>query len=127
MYLDKTATTPKIVMCHYAMRVWRGSHNGTWHLYGHSHSALPEANTLSLDIGVDGRPDFAPWSEDELIAKMKAKKVAGAKDEMTVEIENNPWDKAECAKEYVYPTDGSLPLLKGGQSQMFDASGRCIP
>jgi len=131
MYLDKTATTPKIILCHYAMRVWRGSHNGTWHLYGHSHAALPEANTLSFDIGVDGRTDFAPWSEDELIAKMKAKKVAGAKDEMTVEIENNPWDKAEGA-EILYPAP-QIPqavwdALKEATLQAErETGGRCIP
>lgn len=102
LHLDKTATAPKIVLCHYAMRVWRGSHNGTIHLYGHSHAGLPEANNLSFDIGVDGRPDYAPWSEFEILEKIKAKKAAGAKDEMAVEISNNPWDKAEGA-EMLYP------------------------
>jgi len=131
LHLDKSANTPKIVLCHYAMRVWRGSHNGTWHLYGHSHAALPEANTLSFDIGVDGRPDFAPWSEDELIAKMKAKKVAGAKDEMTVEIENNPWDKAEGA-EIIYPAPQTHlhvgdTMTTAHSGDCSETCGRCIP
>ena len=102
LHLDKTATMPKVVLCHYAMRVWRGSHNGTFHLYGHSHAALPEANTLSFDCGVDGTSDFAPWSEAEIVAKMKAKKLAGAIDPMTKEIKDNPWNKAEGA-EVLYP------------------------
>ena len=101
-HLDKSDIAPKIVLCHYAMRVWRNSHNGAYHLYGHSHSALPEANTLSFDCGVDSRPDFTPWSEDEVIAKMKSKQAAGATDEMSQEIKNNPWDKAEGA-EVLYP------------------------
>jgi calcineurin-like phosphoesterase family protein len=44
----------RIVLCHYAMRVWPKSHHGSWHLYGHSHGTLPpEAGSKSLDIGVD--------------------------------------------------------------------------
>jgi len=127
MHLDKSATTPKIVLCHYAMRVWRGSHNGTWHLYGHSHAALPEANTLSFDIGVDGRPDFAPWSEDELIAKMKEKKAAGAKDELAADIAANPWDKAE-GSELLYPAPPQVPqavwdALKESEQAIEKATG----
>jgi calcineurin-like phosphoesterase family protein len=100
--VDKTATCPKIVLCHYAMRVWHNSHKGSWQLYGHSHAALPEATTLSFDCGVDTRPDFAPWSEVEIAAKMAIKKAAGAMDEMSKEIKNNPWDKSEGA-EVLYP------------------------
>ncbi|MGM5018626.1 metallophosphoesterase family protein [Tardiphaga sp. 367_B4_N1_1] len=46
-----------LVLCHYAMRVWRGSHSGAIHLYGHSHGSLP-GDTQSCDVGVDvwGRP-----------------------------------------------------------------------
>lgn len=43
----------KIVLSHYAMKVWDTSHYGTWHLYGHSHYSLPEDSTLSIDVGVD--------------------------------------------------------------------------
>jgi calcineurin-like phosphoesterase family protein len=44
----------RIVLCHYAMRVWPKSHNGSWHLYGHSHGTLtPELGSKSLDVGVD--------------------------------------------------------------------------
>jgi hypothetical protein len=83
------------VLDHYAGRVWRNSNNGSYQLYGHSHAALPEANTLSFDVGVDSRPDYAPWSEAEIVAKMQAKKAAGAMDEMEKEIKSNPWDKTE--------------------------------
>jgi calcineurin-like phosphoesterase family protein len=53
-----------IVLCHYAMRVWRASHFNSWHLYGHSHGRL-EPIGKSLDVGVDGH-NFYPWSFDEI-------------------------------------------------------------
>lgn len=43
----------EIVLCHYGMRVWEGSHRGTWHLYGHSHHSLPPMGK-SFDVGING-------------------------------------------------------------------------
>lgn len=44
----------RIVLCHYAMRVWNKSHFGAYHLYGHSHGSLPDdPHSLSIDVGVD--------------------------------------------------------------------------
>ena len=44
----------KIVLCHYSMRVWRGNHRGTIHLYGHSHGSLERyPNGRSMDVGVN--------------------------------------------------------------------------
>ncbi len=60
---------PKIVLCHYAMTVWNGSHRGSWHLYGHSHNQLPEPTSLSFDCGIDGH-HFEPWSIEEVAIKM---------------------------------------------------------
>lgn len=63
----------RIVLFHYAMRVWRGDSRGTWHLYGHSHGNLPDlSHRLSFDIGVDAH-DFYPLSYDEVKAIMKTK------------------------------------------------------
>jgi len=98
LWVPHTKLHKGMYLHHYACRVWRDSHKGSYHLYGHSHAALPEANTLSFDCGVDSRPDYAPWSEEEVDAKMKAKKAAGAKDEMEAEIAANPWNKAEGAQ-----------------------------
>src|ERR1700739_2009266 len=73
-----------IVLCHYAMQVWHGSHKGSWHLYGHSHGMLPESHTcpnchfeqpspaLKFDVGVDCW-DFYPVSIEEVKAKMATK------------------------------------------------------
>jgi calcineurin-like phosphoesterase family protein len=65
-----------IILCHYAMRVWLHHGRGTWQLYGHSHSNLPdEPLSLSMDVGVDTH-DFRPWQFEEVQAIMKAKAFA---------------------------------------------------
>ena len=120
-------TRPKMYLHHYACRVWRDSHKGSYHLYGHSHAALPEARALSFDCGVDSRPDYAPWSEEEVASKMKAKKAAGAIDEMEAEIAANPWDKAEGAH-VLYPNPPQVPqavwdALKESEQQTEAATG----
>lgn len=44
----------RIVLCHYAMRVWPHSHHGAGMLYGHSHGGLPPVpGAPSFDVGVD--------------------------------------------------------------------------
>jgi calcineurin-like phosphoesterase family protein len=44
----------RMVLCHYAMRVWAHSHHGAGMLYGHSHDGLPPvAGAPSFDVGVD--------------------------------------------------------------------------
>ena len=42
----------RVILCHYAMRVWPRSHHGALHLYGHSHGLIPP-DRRSLDVGVD--------------------------------------------------------------------------
>jgi len=60
---------PKIILCHYAMRTWPYSHDGAWHLYGHSHGRMKEEG-LSFDVGVDCW-SFAPISYDLVKNKME--------------------------------------------------------
>lgn len=63
----------RIVLCHYAMRVWPHHAQGAWHLYGHSHGKLlDDSRSLSIDVGVDTH-EFRPWHFDELQAVMKAR------------------------------------------------------
>ncbi len=63
----------RIILFHYAMRVWRGDARGNWHLYGHSHGNLPDlADRLSFDVGVDNH-DFYPLSYAEVKAIMNKK------------------------------------------------------
>lgn len=56
-----------IVLCHYAMRVWNRSHYGALHLYGHSHGMLPGLPYSSMDVGVDTKPAYTPYSLDEIL------------------------------------------------------------
>lgn len=63
----------RIVLCHYAMRVWNKSHHGSWHLYGHSHGSLPDdPHALSLDVGVDCW-DMKPASFAQISERMSRK------------------------------------------------------
>jgi len=63
----------KIVLLHFAMKVWNNSHRDSWQLYGHSHMSLPESSSLSFDVGVDGW-NYAPISISRIAEKMKWKK-----------------------------------------------------
>ena len=68
-----------IVLNHYSQRVWRNSHHGAIHLYGHSHGTLPGVGK-SVDVGVDSEEmmqftgDYMrPYSLDEILAYMDKK------------------------------------------------------
>ncbi len=63
----------KIVLCHYPLLVWNGSHHGSWNLHGHSHGSLkPDGGALRVDVGVDCH-DYTPVSFEEVAAIMKTK------------------------------------------------------
>ena len=60
----------RIILFHYALRVWDCCHHGSWHLYGHSHGRLPpEEGRLCLDIGVNSW-NYFPLSLDEVNVEM---------------------------------------------------------
>ena len=42
----------RLVLCHYAMRIWPGQRRGAVHLFGHSHGRY-DGTSRSLDVGVD--------------------------------------------------------------------------
>lgn len=70
---DAPGGTQRIVLCHYALRVWDRAHYGTWSAFGHSHGTLPDDPRLrSTDVGVDPNGYF-PVSYDQLKAKMREK------------------------------------------------------
>lgn len=70
---DASHGTQRIVLCHYAMRVWNKSHHGAWQLYGHSHGTLPDdPKSLSMDVGVDPN-NYTPISYSQVKARMSKK------------------------------------------------------
>ena len=54
----------RIVLCHYAMRIWPESHYDSWQLFGHSHGHCPTEGQ-QMDVGVDCS-GFKPNSFDEV-------------------------------------------------------------
>lgn len=62
-----------IVLDHFAGRVWHHSDKGSWQLYGHTHSAMPEIDPLlSFDVGVDAQ-NYYPISLTQVAEKMEQK------------------------------------------------------
>ncbi|MEM9528562.1 MAG: phosphoesterase [Bacteroidota bacterium] len=62
-----------LMLFHYAMRVWNGSHHGTYSLFGHSHGTLADdIHARAIDVGVDVH-GFAPINYDEVKRLMEAK------------------------------------------------------
>lgn len=63
-YAEVTVGGQRLVLLHYAMRVWPGSRRGALHFYGHSHGKLP-GDRMSCDVGVDVW-GFRPVGLDEI-------------------------------------------------------------
>jgi calcineurin-like phosphoesterase family protein len=63
----------KIILCHYAFRVWDGSHRKSWNFFAHSHGTLPDdPNALAIDVGVDCH-NYTPISYQQ-VKNIMAKK-----------------------------------------------------
>jgi calcineurin-like phosphoesterase family protein len=75
-------------LSHYAHRVWPKSHNGSYHVYGHTHGVLP-GHRRSMDVGVDAN-GYAPVSFDELDVRMKALGKL-LPDEVERDMLDHPW------------------------------------
>ena len=63
----------RVVMGHYAIRVWQGRHNGSLHLYGHTHGTIPEVGR-STDIGVDCW-GYRPQRLDDVLSMLAAREI----------------------------------------------------
>lgn len=71
--LSKANKANMICMFHYAARIWNKRHKESIFLYGHSHNSLPDAGDRSMDVGVDTRNDYSPYSLDEIMDIMKTR------------------------------------------------------
>lgn len=62
----------KFVLCHYPIASWNGLRKGVIHLHGHVH--FPENLRVGpgkmMDVGIDGHPEFRPYSYDEVMSFM---------------------------------------------------------
>ena len=76
-YKEITIEKNRIILCHFAMRVWNKSHHGSWMLYGHSHGTLEQYSQpiygpsdfdpqdyRTMDVGVDTNKLFPYHYED---------------------------------------------------------------
>jgi calcineurin-like phosphoesterase family protein len=58
----------KVYLSHYAHRVWRNSHHGSYHLHGHSHGALLQWGR-SMDVGANC-VGYHPVSLTEIVGRL---------------------------------------------------------
>lgn len=74
-FLEVKINGQDMTLCHYALRTWNGMHHKAWNLFGHSHHSLPEEkNSLSVDVGVDGKDyNYSPINFDQLSQIMNKK------------------------------------------------------
>jgi calcineurin-like phosphoesterase family protein len=73
-YKEISIDKQRIILCHYAMRVWNKSHHGSWMLYGHSHGSLPEYDDFkTMDVGVDTN-HLTPYNFEEIREIMSKKR-----------------------------------------------------
>lgn len=82
-------------LSHYAHRVWPKSHNGSYHVYGHTHGVLP-GYRRSMDVGVDAN-NYTPVSFEELDARMKALGKLPP-DEVEKDMLDHPWPEDSGSK-----------------------------
>jgi calcineurin-like phosphoesterase family protein len=79
-FLLKVSGYPPIALMHYCMRIWDRKHHGAWHLFGHSHSRLPEIEgEYAINVGVD-LFDFSPVALVQIRELMEKRKVKFEKD-----------------------------------------------
>jgi len=68
-FVEHRVNRRKIVMCHYPMASWNGSHDGSVMLHGHCHGTLEELDGR-LDVGVDCHGNYEPFSYDEVMERI---------------------------------------------------------
>lgn len=64
----------RIVLFHYALRVWNQCHRGAWMLHGHSHGNLTDTGGKTMDVGVDVH-GYRPISLDEVREFMRGRSI----------------------------------------------------
>ena len=71
LHRSKATEGVDAVMCHFPLETWNKMHYNAYMLHGHSHGGLfDNPARRRMDVGVDTRPDFKPWSLDEIHEKL---------------------------------------------------------
>lgn len=60
----------KIAMFHFPIAEWENSRHGSIHLHGHTHGTMEPFKLRMMDVGVDTRESYAPYSMDEIVTLM---------------------------------------------------------
>lgn len=63
------------VMFHYPISEWNGFYRGAYHLYGHQHNLSEHIFSnkgKSMDVGIDGHPEFRPYNINEIRTLLKS-------------------------------------------------------
>lgn len=68
-YLEIKVGSQRVILYHYRMVVWNGSHHGSWALHGHSHGTLPVTPMKTFDVGTM-LWGYRPISWDEVVEEM---------------------------------------------------------
>ncbi len=69
----------RIILDHYAHRIWWHSNKGNWMLYGHSHGNLEDdmyKKFKTMDVGLDAHPEFRPYLLSEIKTIMDKREIA---------------------------------------------------
>lgn len=69
VYMFKAGNSMQIWLSHYPHRSWKNMFHGSWHLFGHTHGALPPYGK-SFDVGVDAN-GYQLWHLDSIILTMQ--------------------------------------------------------
>src|SRR5690606_30214942 len=72
---DLRVDNKHLVLNHFALRVWNGSHRGSIHLYGHSHMSLEHSPWgKSMDVCIIGN-NYYPYELNDIIKIMDKRNI----------------------------------------------------
>lgn len=70
-YLEIEVNNQPIVLTHYPILSWHGSHKGSWNIFGHTHCTLKKTFGKQLDVGWDFKKRPILFSEIKRIMDNK--------------------------------------------------------
>jgi calcineurin-like phosphoesterase family protein len=76
-YRDVLFNNIKIKLMHYPISSWNGLSDGVLHLHGHMHFTNNKrfGSGKRMDVGLDGNPNFAPYSLKECVKILESRPI----------------------------------------------------